>query len=244
MSKSSTVEASPKINNVLPPFPATMHIPWKPNTTSGDVVAQDSECQIILESENILVEEKVDGASVGFGFAKGHPIIRNREHMLLKGFVGRTPAKKQFASIWNYYYQHAQERFNKLFHLGPYSVYGEWMVMQHGIHYTKLPDLFIAYDIWNYQQGFFLPFEDSRRILDMCGFSIPAILYRGKINDFAQIENMTHTKSAWADSEVEGAYIRVSDGHKITHRFKMVREGFEAGALWDKTEVKKNTLEK
>lgn len=225
----------------LPHFPRTPHLPWKPNASKDDVVAQDAEASVVFD-HTIVIEEKIDGASVGFSVVDKHPVIRNREHFLNKGFVGRTPAKKQFASIHNYYYQHSK-RFEALSHLGPFSVYGEWMWMQHGIHYDRLPDWFIAYDIWNWQVCDWLAPDSSRRILEKCGFHVPRMIYRGAVEEFQQLEEFTQEQSEWSDTQVEGIYLRVSaNSEVVTHRFKMVREDFVAGALWQKDEVKKNSL--
>lgn len=135
-----------KEKRVLPAFPRTPHLPYKPNAGDGDIVATSAE---LLAIEDLLwtVEEKIDGASVGMALWEDEPLIRNRDHILRKGYVKETAAKKQFASIWGWFYNHkkAFEHINKL---GPYSVYGEWCVAQHGIAYTKLPDWFIAYDLY------------------------------------------------------------------------------------------------
>lgn len=227
---------------ILPHFPKTPHLPWKPNLSDGDVVAEDSECAGVFDSNDVVIQEKLDGASVGFGYENEHPLIRNREHYLNKGFVGRTPAKKQFASIWTYYYNN-KDRFAKLFDLGTFSVYGEWMIMQHGIHYTRLPDWFIAYDIWDWQTTQFLAFDRAQEILAECGFQMPKVLHRGTVGDYRHLEAMTQENAQWADSKVEGVYVRVSGAQNLRNRFKLVREDFVQGALWDKKEVKRNSIQ-
>ena len=44
------------------------------------------------------------------------------------------------------------------------------------------------------------------------------------------------------DKKREGVIVKVSDGEVITHRFKMVRQGFDQGCLLG-DEIKKNKLE-
>ena len=230
-----------KQDKLLPHFPATAHLPWKPNTSQGDVVARDAEAAVVFENP-VFIEEKIDGASVGFTIEDGHPVIRNREHFLKKGFVGKTPAKKQFAPIWNYFYDNSA-KFETLTHLGPFSVFGEWMLMQHGIYYNRLPDLFIAYDIWNWQLGKWLAPTTARPILQKCGFHVPAVMFQGDLEEYQQLEQLLDQKSEWSDSKVEGVYIRVSEDRELTtHRFKMVRSDFVPGALWDKKDIKKNKV--
>lgn len=229
-----------KLDQYLPHFPRTPHLPWKPNASPADVVARDAEAAVIFK-KSVTIEEKIDGASVGFSVIDGHPSIRNREHFLKKGFVGKTAAKKQFASIWNYYYNNSK-KFETLTKLGPYSVYGEWMLMQHGIFYDRLPDLFIAYDIWNWQLGQWLPPDQSRATLDKCGFSIPCLLYKGKVEEYQQLEDLTQKQAAWSSSKLEGIYLRIGSETEVTHRFKMVRPDFVSGALWDRYKINKNEV--
>ena len=86
---------------LLPEFPRTLHLPYKPNTQHGDLVAHDADI-LFGDEGNVWVEEKIDGASAGIAFIDGHPVIRNRSHILNKGFLKDTPAKKQFRPIWNW----------------------------------------------------------------------------------------------------------------------------------------------
>ena len=94
--------------SLLPQYPRTPHLPHKPNASEDDVVAQESETTVVWGSF-VTIEEKIDGASVGIAVFDGHPIVRNRDHVLRKGYVKETAAKKQFTSLWNYFYQNEDE---------------------------------------------------------------------------------------------------------------------------------------
>ena len=67
-------------------------------------------------------------------------------------------------------------------------------------------------------------------------------LHVGEIKSFETIVGWTKEKSQYANCSREGVYIKVSDGESITHRFKMVREDFVQGALWNNNILIKNKL--
>jgi len=222
----------------LPSFPKTPHIPYKPNMDSSDIVAE----MVLFHDGIICVEEKVDGASVGITIDnEGNPIIRNRDHILKKGYIKKeTTAKKQFRPLWNYFYNN-QKSFEAVLKEGPFSIYGEWMWVQHGIHYTSLPDCFIPYDIYNYEIGVFLSPITSRRLLQEAGFHCPHLIHQGDAAlQYEDLEIWANQKSQWADCKMEGIYLKVHDAEVIHHRYKMVREDFVRGALWDNKEMRKN----
>ena len=232
----------PKNLHKLPEFPRTLHLPWKPNTQRGDLTANDAD--IIFQLPHVYVEEKIDGANCGMALIDGHPVIRNRDHILKKGFQKDTPAKRQFVAIWNWFYDH-QDFFEALEGVYPNaSVYGEWMVAQHGLEYDKLPGWFVAYDLYDYAEGQFVRTDKAREMLSVCGFDLVPLIWSGPVENYPQIEEFTLQPSPFTTKEPrEGIYIKVSkDNRWITHRFKMVRHGFVQGKLWSKDALQKNSL--
>lgn len=166
------------LRRILPDYPRTRHLPWKPNAQRDDLVADPAECRIIFESKWVDVTEKIDGANVGMALVDGHPVIRNRNHILNKAFTQRrTAAKMQFASIFNWAYQNLE----KLQVLAGYSIYGEWMYALHGLPYTHLPSYFITYDLYDYEQQQFIEPAIARDMLVKAGFEVVPLLYHGTI---------------------------------------------------------------
>jgi ATP-dependent RNA circularization protein (DNA/RNA ligase family) len=226
---------------LLPAYPKTQHLPWKPNTTRDDAVALEDEAKVIFETP-VIVEEKVDGASVGIHFTTENPIVRNRDHILNKGYVKKeTTAKLQFRPLWTWVYEH-KDRFKKLAGHGDYSVYGEWMLAQHGILYDKLPSWLIAYDLYDCAKHKFVGPSKSRELLASCGFEVVPLLANGMIENYEQLEELTKTTSRYTDSLIEGVYVRTETDGWLDKRFKMVRTDFVRGELWDNEEFKKNKL--
>lgn len=229
---------------ILPSFPRTAHLPYKPNTDKTDCVATAAEVGVVF-TNTVAIEEKIDGSSVGMTWHNGHPLIRNRDHILNKGYVKQTAAKKQFASVWTWFYEN-ENKFKSLSDIGPYSVYGEWCVAQHGIPYLNLPDWFIAYDIYNYEKDYFLSPPNARELLCSLGFKMPQLHLMGHFDGgYEELEQFANGISPYAlGHKVEGIYLKVYDEKQITHRFKMVREDFVRGAFWDPKTLNKNQVTK
>lgn len=234
-------------HDLLPQFPRTPHIPFRPNAEDGDVIADGTQVEPLFNGENqIYVEEKIDGASAAIAVIDGEPVIRNRDHILCKGYMRKskdTTAKVQFRSIWNWYYEHTK-LFKHLYKcLGPVTVYGEWVLAQHGIYYDRLPSYFIAYDLFSHDTKKFIQTSITRGALRSSGFVVPPLIHAGVVPSYVTMMNWTHDLSGFSsDQQREGLYFKVYDGCKVFHRFKMVREDFVRGALWDQAELKKNCL--
>jgi ATP-dependent RNA circularization protein (DNA/RNA ligase family) len=240
---------------LLPDFPRTKHLPWKPNASREDLIATEDEAKVIFRGKElkdrlstwketffgyVYVEEKVDGANVGFTRVNGQPIIRNRSHILRKGYSKRTTAKMQFAPIWNWYYEN-EDKFEWLEELGPFSLYGEWLVARHSIYYDQLPSYFLAFDLYDRLERKFVDPAITRGYMEMVGFSMPPALATDP-QSYEQLEQLTQQPSAFSSERREGVYLKVSDGQYITHRFKMVRPDFCQGEHWSDSALVKNKL--
>jgi hypothetical protein len=160
----------------LPDYPRTRHLPFRANAKRDDLIASEKEAQVIFESDNVFAEEKIDGSSVGIAVVDGQPVVRNRNHILNKAFAARTPAKMQFASIWNWYYKNQQKFLDLMDSAGPVTVYGEWMWALHGLEYDNLPDYFIPYDLFDHEKRVFLATDYTRAKLLQAGFATVPLL--------------------------------------------------------------------
>jgi len=81
---------------ILPQYPRTRHLPYNPNAKRDDLVVTDNEADVIFTSDRGSVEEKVDGANCGMTIVEGHPLIRNHNHVLKKGFHKRRLLRCSF----------------------------------------------------------------------------------------------------------------------------------------------------
>ncbi len=231
---------------ILPEYPRTKHLCYKPNAQRLDLIASEKECDVIFSNENTFCEEKIDGASVGICFYNDNPIVRNRNNILQKGKSGhlRTPAKLQFAPIWNHIYE-IRPKFVMLNDLCGFdaAVYGEWLYALHGIEYNHLPTYFIPYDIYDWERGIFIPTGKARELLGQAGFELVPLLHKGEVPNFEFLEKFMGEKSPYSTLDRrEGIYIKVCDDEKIAHRFKWVRSDFIQGSRWDERQLTKNRL--
>lgn len=171
---------------------------------------------------NCYVQEKVDGSNMGISWIDG-PIIRNRSNILKKGYIKKnTPAKRQFRPAWNWLHEHSKdiERISDecLSHI---TVYGEWMNFKHSIFYDKLPDIFLAYDIWSVEYSKFLDVDTFESLLDKTNIRY---IKSNKVN-FNSIEDVvsySEGNSEYREGKKEGIVIRNNDS-----KFKVVNRFFE-----------------
>lgn len=227
-----------------PEYPRTPHLAYKPNTQTGDVVSEDHESQIVIGNPSTFFEEKVDGANCAIMMDdEGNPIIRNRTNILKKGYVKDTPAKIQFRSIWNWFYDNRKkfEQLNNIFG-EPVAVYGEWVLALHGIRYNKLPDYFIGFDIWIPSRDLFVRTDHSREFLSNVGISIPNLIKSGAINSFNDLDEMVKLPSLFSDELIEGVYIKIIDHEKVIKRFKFIRQDYSQGSNWNHDKIVKQII--
>src|SRR5262249_6298724 len=119
-----------------------------------------------------------------------------------------------------------------------YILFGEWMVAVHSIPYSKLPDWFVAFDIFDRLERRFLAPEKVRKRVERTGIAIVPTSYEGALNDVGMLEGFLDMESAFSHgNRVEGVVVRFANGE----RGKVVRGDFLAGDRhWSKNEMKKN----
>jgi len=230
--------------SLLPSYPRTPHLPYHPQPEDGDVVALDKDAASLFTIDAIYVEEKVDGANCGMMLFEDNPIIRNRDHILKKGYLKETPAKQQFRPLWNWFYDNKTkfEKLNSEFGR-PVGVYGEWLFAVHGIIYDQLPSHFLAFDIYDPEARSYLDTASTRRLLEKTGFPLVPLLKKGKIESYEELELFCKEPSTFSTEKREGVYIKQSDGETITKRFKMLRPDYKQGFRWNQDKLNKQVLQ-
>lgn len=229
-----------KLSHHMPAFPRTPHLPHNPNSTVDDLIASHDEVALLF-LKDCEVYEKVDGSNLGICMWEGYPAIRTKNNFLAKGFLGKTAAKNQYRPVFNWFHDHIHFfRSLNQHREKPLVVYGEWMLMSHGIAYDNLPDLFIAFDLWDGKE--FLPSPEARDILTEAGFSVPPLLYNAPINSYEQLDNFCQGESEWViqgDRRREGIYIKQG-----ARRYKKVRDDFVRGKYFTPDKIVKNKVSK
>lgn len=234
---------------VLPKFARTFHLPLEPNASRDDLIAPESSLKI-LKDPTLVIEEKVDGANVGITIHEGQPLVRNRNYILNKGYGRKdTPAKKQYAPLWNWFYSNAYKflELEKFLGFTP-SVYGEWLYARHTIEYDRLPDFFIAYDIYNPDERKWLAPDRYRVALQEAGFFVVPKLAWGPVST-DELKMLRDERSEFSTiSQREGLYLKTATGpyglEYCGTRLKMVRNAFITDDHWNNKTLVSNTVVK
>jgi hypothetical protein len=216
-------------------FPTTPHLLWLSNTTAReDKVLSLAEAESFLRG-SVIVEEKVDGANLGISFDKhANLVVQNRGNVVARGTKG------QFAPLW----QWLAHRETQLFEvLGDrWILFGEWCYARHSIHYTQLPDFFLAFDIFdNRKRGFISSIRRSGIVCELRLTEVPTIA-KGIFN-IEEIRKLLGN-SVLYDGPTEGIYLRKENPDWLIQRAKVVRPEFlqQIGTHWTKTTLVVNRL--
>jgi atypical dual specificity phosphatase len=210
--------------NLAPEYPRIPHLDKKISNMTHDDIQLDGKIQFPITG---WFQEKLDGANMGVSWTSG-PVIRNRNNILKKGYIKKeTPAKLQFRSSWNWLHAHNKDiqKLSKSL-MTPVTVYGEWLYAKHSIYYDRLPDLFIAYDIYIPEDDEWLSpdkFESEMSQTDI-RFIKPTKM---TFNDISDVVRVSELPSDYRNGIREGIVIKLSDGRKVTQSFKIVNKFFD-----------------
>ncbi|KAI9031284.1 hypothetical protein DFJ74DRAFT_655222 [Hyaloraphidium curvatum] len=228
-------------------FPRTPHL----FHTGGTAVSSDD---ILLDDlapflgHELTVEEKADGANLALSLSTGTLRAQNR------GRAVDASTHRQFSNLGAW----AAERSAALWEvLGGTDrvLYGEWMRARHSMAYDRLPDWFLAVDVWDPKAGGFLSVEARDALIARANAAAeesgqPGIctIRRVARRSFSCREELAElleaTRSAYCEGPAEGLYFRLDDGPLLVRRAKLVRPDFIQGIdeHWTKKEFEKNSL--
>ena len=133
-------------------FPRTKHLfdAGGSGVTRDDLLMDKGEEALFYSSRQdkskqqiVTIEEKVDGANLGISLGKDLKIrVQNRSH-----FVDSS-SHKQFSTLDTWLEAHSSELYEVL-QPERHVLFGEWLYAKHSIHYTRLPDLFLVFDVYD-----------------------------------------------------------------------------------------------
>ncbi len=186
----------------------------------------------------VIVEEKIDGANIAFSISEdGQLLIQNRGNYI------SSSSHIQFKPLEGWTKRNSDKLFEIL--LDRYILFGEWCYATHSIHYTNLPDWFLAFDIFDKRSSKFLSRKKRHEILNGTGiFEVPFIAEK-RISK-RDLHQFLDRKSEFGSDCLEGIYLRIDDndtGYNIM-RCKVVRGDFAQSIdnHWTRGIVKYNSL--
>lgn len=127
----------------------------------------------------VAMEEKVDGANLGISIdAETLQFkVQNRSHFI------NSKTHRQFANLDSWLSEHSEGLF-KVMGSDPcrYVIFGEWLYATHSIAYTRLPDYFLAFDVYDRKVGKFLSWRERNKCLEGTGIRPVRLIAEDTLN--------------------------------------------------------------
>lgn len=217
-------------------FPSTPHLAWLSTEAPprDDKVLSRTEAREILSNE-VTVEEKVDGANLGFSVTSdGRLNVQNRGQYLVEPYHG------QFARLPAWLEQHGGQISDSL---GESSLlFGEWCAAKHSISYDLLPDWFLVFDVYDRTEERFWSASRRNTFATALGLSTVPNLFRGK-TDLSALEQLLSTRaSTFRKGPMEGVVVRADTADWCSRRAKLIRSDFTQaiGEHWSRRSIEWN----
>jgi hypothetical protein len=246
--------------------------PRTPHLTGSRLQPGDEDLSVVplghLRGARVVVEEKLDGANSAVSFGgDGRLLLQSRGHFLDGG-----PRERHFGLLkaWA-----GSVRAGLWGALGSrYVMYGEWLYAKHTIFYDALPHYFFEFDVLDRETGRFLSTAARAELLRAAPVMSAPVLYAGPAPSAARLAALVRPSAfqsaRWRESLagvcaargldaaralretdsaglMEGLYLKVEEGGRVTERFKFVRPSFtqavdDSGEHWLNRPVVPNRL--
>jgi ATP-dependent RNA circularization protein (DNA/RNA ligase family) len=217
-------------------FPHTPHLAWlghgKPR---DDKVMSPSGAREFLSHE-IVVEEKVDGANLGLSVTEsGELRAQNRG-----AYLSRRSSASQFKPLFHWLDARQDALSDALF--PNLILFGEWCWAIHSVRYTKLPDWFLAFDVYDRSRGEFWSARRRDELVSKLRIALVPQLGSARYS-IAELRGMLGD-SKLTNGPAEGLYVRRDEGGHLVARAKLVRPEFvqAIGDHWSRRTIETNQL--
>lgn len=207
-------------------FPHTAHLAWLgEGEPRDDKVLPSSEATALLDAD-VVIEEKVDGANLGFSLSPvGDLRAQNRGQYL------QTPFGGQFVRLPAWLTIHEEIIRSELLSYSNSNLllFGEWCAARHSLKYEHLPDWFLLFDVYERASNVF--WSSARRdalALRLGLATVPRLGYgRFTLKQLKSV--LSDSPSRFRDGALEGIVIRRESLTECVQRAKLVRAGFTQG---------------
>lgn len=200
-------------------FPHTPHIAWlAAGVPRDDKLLSPAEATELLATE-VVLEEKLDGANLGFSVSpEGQVRAQNRGQYLAPPFHG------QFARLGPWLAAHEDRLFDAL---GTNLIaFGEWCAARHSLDYATLPDWWMLFDVYDRSQGRFWSTARRDAWASALGVAVVPRLYCAQLS-MAQLRDWVNVSpSHFRPGHLEGVVIRRENADWLEARAKLVRPDF------------------
>lgn len=217
-------------------FPRTPHLVWLGQDQARDDKVLSPEEASELLSEAVLVEEKVDGANVGLSVSDSGVLrAQNRG-----AYIEQQTCHPQFKRLFRWHEAHHHSLTEAL---DPNLIlFGEWCYAVHSVRYTKLPDWFLAFDVYDRRRHEFWSATRRDELTDTIGLARVPKVAQGRF-DVDDIVRMLGV-SRLSNGPAEGVYVRRDDDTRLLARAKVVRPEFvqQIESHWSGRSMQTNRL--
>lgn len=222
-------------------FPHTPHLAWLgKDEPRDDKVLSAAEAADLMSAE-VVLEEKVDGANLGFSLSEdGDLRAQNRGQYLAEPHSGQFARLPQWlaihgSGIGDALLEHADRRL---------MLFGEWCAARHSLDYTRLPDWFLLFDVFETTTGRFWSSTRRDALAVRLGLSTTPRLSSGRFKLAELTAKVDSWPSRFRDGPLEGIVVRRESAEWCDSRAKLVRADFTQaiGEHWRNRRLEWNRL--
>ncbi|KAI0683418.1 hypothetical protein BC835DRAFT_1470554 [Cytidiella melzeri] len=226
-------------------FPRTAHLINLGAATDDDLISGASQLVAQAPADaHVVITEKVDGANMGFSLSadRTQVIVQNRSHYV-------NPASHvQFKKLGQWVETHREDLYRILdrdpYFAQRYVLFGEWLTTVHSVTYTKLPDWFLAFDLYDRTSQAWVDRGTLVSLLAGTRIRVTPVIHEGSMPSEEELKAMVQRKSQFTDGRLEGVYVKLEREGKVVGRGKVVRSDFIVGnEHWTKGILRTNQLE-
>jgi hypothetical protein len=218
-------------------FPHTPHIAWLGNgTPRDDKVLSPQDVEALL-SGDVVIEEKLDGANLGFSVSpEGDVRLQNRGQYL------HLPMKGQFEKLNSWLKLHSDALFDTLG--DDLILFGEWCAARHSLDYDHLPDWLLVFDVFDKKSRQFWSTILRNKLAVQLDLPVVPRLASGKTTLNLLKGLLQSQTSAFRQGPPEGIVIRRESAEWLESRAKLVNPDFvqAIGAHWSSRKIEWNNL--
>lgn len=207
-------------------------------------------------NDNVIIEEKMDGIGLGFGFDNGYVYIQHRGHIYYQSEINAYNAPYYIKDFFQWLLQY-EELFYSILE-ERYVLFGEWLKYKHTVFYNVLPSYFMEYDIYDKNHDYFLSTQKRLELIGQYNKEITSVYvleqtqklslndihylllntqysigknkdWKTDLTDICQSNRIDITNTfneTLNDNLFEGFYIKVENEDQVLERYKWIRKNF------------------
>ncbi|ORV46319.1 hypothetical protein AWC02_11315 [Mycolicibacter engbaekii] len=196
-------------------FPSTPYLVRPPGVdVRGDKVLTDTERAEFL-AQPLHVDEKVDGQNLGISIGSDGLRFQARGSYV-------QPGGRHFRGLATWIAPRQQRFMDGL--SDELIVFGEWCTVEHSVHYDKLPDWFLVFDVYDRATRLFWEPDMRDALADDLGLYTVPFLGAGRFDLDGLMRLMTQSRVG--HEQMEGVVARTVGSDCQQRRAKIVRPEF------------------